>query len=82
MIIKVSQGKGFRGVLSYLLRREKAEIIAGNMRRCKCSRLIVRVRRFETNAQGYQKPVFMRLCLYRQVNGLTMRLGLVLPVHT
>jgi len=31
MIIKVSQGKGFRGVLSYLLRREKAEIIAGNM---------------------------------------------------
>ena len=31
MIIKVSQGKGFRGVLDYLLRREKAEIIAGNM---------------------------------------------------
>ncbi len=31
MIIKVSQGKGFRGVLDYLLRRERAEIIAGNM---------------------------------------------------
>jgi len=31
MIIKVSQGKGFRGVLDYLLSREKAKIIAGNM---------------------------------------------------
>jgi len=31
MIIKISQGKGFRGVLDYLLRREKAEIVAGNM---------------------------------------------------
>ena len=31
MITKVSQGKGFRGVLDYLLSRDKAKIIAGNM---------------------------------------------------
>lgn len=31
MITNVSQGKGFRGVLNYLLSREKAKIIAGNM---------------------------------------------------